>query len=156
MQHLISDLIDPEFVSHLIFCLVSGIGLFILVLGAILIDLADGIYTARILKKRIHSKKVRVTIEKTFEYWRFMVIGLVADIILVLLPWYNKPYASIVLALILIGVELASLMEHAKARKSGVVTGQKVLDMIIECSNSEKAKEIMQWIKDNSDNIKEE
>ena len=155
MEGIFIEIVDAEFLSHLIFNLVVGFSMWLLVMIAIMVDLADGIYTAKCLKKRIHSKKMRVTFEKVFEYWRFMVVGLLADVVLVILPWYNRPYASIVLALILIGVELMSLMEHAKARKSKVVKGQAVLEKIIECSTSEKAKELMEFIKQNSDNIKE-
>ena len=47
----------------------------LLVIIAIMLDLWDGVYTAKKTNQRVHSHKLRVTIAKMSEYWRFLLIG---------------------------------------------------------------------------------
>ena len=47
----------------------------ILVIVAIMLDLWDGVHTAKKTNQRVHSHKLRVTIAKMCEYWRFILIG---------------------------------------------------------------------------------
>lgn len=58
----------------------------ILVITAILLDLWDGVHTAKKTNQRIHSHKLRVTIAKMSEYFRFIVIGFLVDCLGSFLP----------------------------------------------------------------------
>ena len=50
----------------------------ILVIAAIMLDLWDGVHTAKKTHQRVHSHKLRVTIAKMSEYWRFIMIGFIS------------------------------------------------------------------------------
>ena len=51
----------------------------VLVIMAILIDLWDGLYTARKLGEKLHSHKFRHTRQNAGEYWRLLLFGFIAD-----------------------------------------------------------------------------
>ena len=51
-------------ISHLYLHFGVSLGLWVLVMIAVLIDLWDGVQTAKKLHKRVHSHKLRVTITK--------------------------------------------------------------------------------------------
>ena len=60
-----SEVLDlPHIYKHL----GINLGLWLLVIIAVLIDLWDGVMTARKMGKKIHSHKLRITISKMGEY----------------------------------------------------------------------------------------
>lgn len=124
-----------------------SLGLWILVILAVLIDLWDGVYTARRLGTRVHSHKLRVTIRKIGEYWRFILMGFVADTIGILFPFWSWPYLSIGICLGVIAIEAKSVMEHAKKRKSHVADVPKMLKNIVECASEHDALDILAKVK---------
>lgn len=138
--------IEPTIIAHAVKHLVVCFVLWVLMLAAILLDLWDGLYTARKTGKKIKSHILRITIAKVSEYWRFMLIGFLIDCAGVLFPFYALPYVSIVFFLGLIGVEVKSMMEHAKRRKSHVNDAQEIIERIIACATSGKAQEIIDMI----------
>lgn len=125
-----------------------SLALWILVILAVFIDLWDGVYTARKLGQRVHSHKLRVTIRKIGEYWRFILMGFVADTIGILFPQYQWPYLSIIICLSIIGIEGKSVMEHAKKRKSKVADIPDMVQEMIDCANKKEAVDIIKRIKD--------
>lgn len=122
--------------------------LWILVILAVLIDLWDGVYTARRLGQHVHSHKLRLTIRKIGEYWRFILMGFVADSIGILFPFWTWPYLSILICLGIIGIEAKSVMEHAKKRKSHIVEIPSIIKEIIECATEDKANELLKKLKE--------
>ena len=95
-----------DFVT-IFFCLSVG------VLVAILADLADGILTAKRLGQRIHSHKLRVTTTKFMEYWRFLMVAFVLDLIGLFVEWrfgvYPLPFACMVIGVGLVVVEIKAM-----------------------------------------------
>lgn len=110
------------------------------VLLSCFIDLWDAIYTAKTLSEPVQSKKIRKTIEKFGEYWRPQVMCLLADIILFPMSWYEFPWASIGLSIVEIGIEMRSVYEHQKRRKSQVAEIPEVLSQIINATTEKDAK----------------
>lgn len=129
--------------QHFLLHLSISVALWLLVIAAILLDLWDGVHTAKQTHQRIHSHKLRVTVEKISEYWRLMLIGFFIDTIGVLFPVYSLPYLSILFCVGLIGVEAKSMLEHAKERKSKALEAKDIIKMVIDCANEADAKDIL-------------
>ena len=126
----------------------SGIllGVCITVIIAIIMDLWDGVYTAQQTNVRIHSHKLRMTIDKMSEYWRFIVIGFLIDCIGALFDFYILPFVVIAFGLGLLFVEVKSMFEHAKRRKSHVSDMPKLLQQIVDCATTKDAKKIVELL----------
>ena len=128
------------------------------VLISCFIDLWDAVATAKILGEPVRSRKVRKTIDKFGEYWRPQVMCLLADIILYPMAWYEMPWASIGLSLVEIGIELRSVYEHQKRRKSRSAEVPKLIGQIVEAATEKDAKNVlkalMDIINENSDENK--
>ncbi len=143
-------------ISHFYLHFGVSLGLWVLVILAVLIDLWDGVYTAKTLKRRIHSHKLRITIAKLGEYWRIMLLGFVADCIGVLFPFYALPYLSILICLGIIGIEMKSVWEHAKKRKSKAAELPAIMQTIVECATEKDAEAIIKRIVTELDDYRKE
>lgn len=143
---MIGEIIEKayDFVT-IFFCLSVGM------LVAILADLADGILTAKKLGQRIHSHKLRVTTTKFFEYWRFLAVAFVLDCIGLFVEWrfgmYPLPFASMIIGVGLVIVEIKSMFEHARRRKSNVTDVTAILGQVIEAANEQDARKALNAIK---------
>lgn len=120
----------------------------VLVIMAILIDLWDGIYTARKLGERLHSHKFRHTVQKAGEYWRLLLFGFIADTLGLLLPWYALPYITMALCVSLVFIEMKSVFEHYKRRKSRLAELPEIAARIVECVTEQDAKKLIATIKE--------
>ena len=118
----------------------------ILVVIAIMLDLWDGVHTAKITKERVHSHKFRITIAKMSEYWRFIIIGFLIDCIGCIFDFYLIPFVVVLFGTGLILIEIKSMFEHAKRRKSHTATLPSLLKKIIAASNPQEAKEVLEKI----------
>ncbi|MEG1554766.1 MAG: phage holin family protein [Rikenellaceae bacterium] len=121
--------------------------LWTLMIGVVMIDLWTGIDKARARAERIHSKGLRMTIAKIGEYWRVLVMFLFIDIIGVMLPWYVMPYASMICTLAIILIEIRSVIENLKEKKSSASHITEVVNEIISIDNSEKALSLLKKLK---------
>lgn len=92
----------------------------LIVLAATLIDMTDALITARRTKRPIRSHSLRKTVAKISEYWRVLLAGFLADSVCCFSEYYDLPYAAMLIALGLVVIEIKSLMEHARMRKSAV------------------------------------
>lgn len=147
-----SEVVDlPHIYRHL----GINLGLWLLVIITVLIDLWDAIYTARRLGIKIHSHKLRMTINKMGEYWRIMLLGFVFDLIGVIFPFYVYPYLSILICVGIVLIEMKSVWEHAVKRKSKAAQLPKIVGRIVECATTEEAEQLVKTIKDFYDDKKE-
>lgn len=115
----------------------------VVVVVAVLLDLWDGVYTAKTTGQHIHSHKLRVTIQKMSEYCRFVAIGFLIDCLGFFFSFYIFPFVVVVFGLGLIIVEIKSMFEHARKRKSTAASLPSVLSSIIAATNNQEAKEIL-------------
>lgn len=120
----------------------------ILVIMAIVIDLIDGIRTARITGERVHSHKLRVTINKIIGYWSLVVIGMILDCLLAMIDLFALPYCVVVTGACLVLVEGVSLIEHARRRKSDEAVAPVIIAKIISAMNKKDATEVIEMIND--------
>lgn len=123
--------------------------LWLIMCGAVLVDLWAGVTRARINGEVIHSYGLRRTCEKLGSYWRIQLMGLTVDLVGSLVSWYNLPYASILITLGILIIEAISVWENEKSKKgnSEIVKLPLVIKEIIKCSNPEEAKEILDKLK---------
>lgn len=140
--------------QHFMTHLSVSVALWLLVIAVIMLDLWDGVYTAKVTHQRIHSHKLRVTIDKVSEYWRLMLVGFFIDTIGVLFPVYALPYLSILFCVGLIGVEAKSMLEHAKRRKSKALEAKEIISMVIDCATEVDAHAILEKINEYMNNDK--
>lgn len=123
----------------------------LLVIMAIMLDLWDGVYTAKRTGQRVHSHKLRVTIAKVSEYWRFLLIGFLADCLGFLFSFYFLPFMALLFGMGLIVVEIISMFEHAKRRKSHLIDLPDIIDGIIAASTKKDAEKIISVISTKSE-----
>ena len=118
----------------------------ILVIIAIMLDLWDGVHTAKKTNQRVHSHKLRVTIEKMSEYWRFILIGFLVDCLGLFFSFYILPFVSIRFGAGLIFVEIKSMFEHAGRRKSHTTELPDIIQGIIACAHDKDAQKLVEKI----------
>lgn len=116
----------------------------ILVIAAIMLDLWDGVHTARKTGERVHSHKLRVTIAKMSEYWRLILIGFLVDCLGVFFSFYILPFVAVMFGAGLIAVEAKSMFEHAGRRKSHTADLPDVVKSIIKAVDAKDAREILE------------
>lgn len=116
----------------------------ILVIIAIMLDLWDGVYTAKKTNKRVHSHKLRVTIAKMSEYWRFLLIGFLVDCLGILFGFYFLPFVALLFGVGLIVVEAKSMFEHANRRKSHMQELPDIINGIIGAVDKKDAMKVIQ------------
>lgn len=139
---------ELDFISLSKIMLFAGVFLAIslLVVLAIMLDLWDGVHTARVTKERVHSHKLRVTIDKMSEYWRFLVIGFLIDCIGMIFSFYVMPFMVVLFGVGLIIIEIKSMFEHAKRRKSHTTELPAILHQIVKCANEKDAHDLVEKI----------
>lgn len=115
----------------------------ILVITAIMLDLWDGVHTAKKTNQRVHSHKLRVTIAKMSEYWRFILIGFLVDCLGILFSFYVLPFVALLFGVGLIVVEAKSMFEHARLRKSHMTEVPKIINDIIAAVDKKEAQKIL-------------
>lgn len=125
-----------------------GIFLFvsIAVIIGIMLDLWDGVHTAKKTGQRVHSHKLRVTIAKMSEYWRFLVIGFLVDCLGLFFYFYPLPFVLMLFGTGCLVVEAKSMFEHASMRKSHMKELPDIVNRIIQCAHEKDARKIIEHL----------
>lgn len=142
----------PEFIhsvaTHLITCVV----MWALVVSAAFIDLWDRVYTQNKLKKPLTSHLMRKTLGKIGEYWRFLLIALIIDVVIFtscsLIGVKTFPICTLLFSAALLIIETKSLIEHARERKSKVKDIQKIIQSVVNASSDKDAKKVIAAVTD--------
>lgn len=116
----------------------------LIVIVAIMLDLWDGVYTAKRTHQRVHSHKLRVTIAKMSEYWRFLLIGFLVDCLGVFFSFYFLPFVAVLFGAGLIVVEAKSMFEHANRRKSEMTDLPEIINEIIAAADKKDAQKVIE------------
>lgn len=124
------------------------LGISIMVIIAIMLDLWDGVYTAKKTNQRIHSHKLRVTLAKISEYWRPLLIGFLIDCLGFLFSFYILPFVAMAFGAGLIITEAISMFEHAKRRKSHLAELPDIANQIILATTQKDALKIINLLTD--------
>ncbi len=109
----------------------------------VLIDLWDGVRTARLVGEKIRSHRLRKTFEKYLFYWAILLAVTLTELIAVFLDWYDVPYATLCATAGIGYVEIKSLFEHAHKRKDSSEKLESLLSKIVEAATEKDAKKLI-------------
>lgn len=109
-----------------------------------IIDFWSGRDTARALGEPIDSKGYRRTFVKVGDYYRVLMFMLLFDLIGSLFEFYKLPFGSILGSAAVIGIELKSVIENSRRKKSHSAEIPEIIKEIIQCSSTAKGKEIVE------------
>lgn len=115
----------------------------ILVIAAALLDMWTGVDAAIANRERIRSHSLRKTVRKVIDYLRIVVFGVLIDILGLFFPWYDIPYACIVVTLGVILIEGKSVIENFKKKRSSAAQVLDIVAKIIECADEKDARKLI-------------
>lgn len=113
---------------------------------AVMLDFWSGTNTARALGQKLYSNCFRRSFVKLGDYWRVALMFLLIDAIGSLFAWYNLPFATMLITLAVIGIEVRSVWENAKAKKSQAAKLPDTIRDIIKCVTVKDAEELLKRI----------
>lgn len=142
-----------EFLGSLdLTCLYRHIGVTLLcwftMFLSVMVDMWDGVQTARFMKEKVDSKGLRRTFAKAGDYWRMMLFGLMFDSLGLLFTWYILPYMTMVITVGVLVIEFRSVWEHNKRKRSHAAELPNVIANIIKCASEKDALELINRIKE--------
>lgn len=115
----------------------------ILVIAAALLDMWTGVDAAIANRERIRSHSLRKTVRKVIDYLRIVVFGVLIDILGLFFPWYDIPYACIMVTLGVILIEGKSVIENFKKKRSSAAQVLDIVAKIIECADEKDARKLI-------------
>lgn len=119
----------------------------ILVIAAALLDMWTGVDAAIANRERIRSHSLRKTVRKVIDYLRIVVFGVLIDILGLFFPWYDIPYACIIVTLGVILIEGKSVIENFKKKRSSAAQVLDIVAKIIECADEKDARKLISIIR---------
>ena len=111
-----------------------------------IIDFWSGRDTAKALGEPIDSKGYRKTFVKIGDYYRVLMFALLFDLIGSLFEFYNLPFATLLGSVAVIAIELKSVIENSRRKKSHSAEIPQIIKEIIQCSTTAKGEEILKRI----------
>ena len=118
---------------------------------AVCVDLWAGVDSAKARGEKIYSGGLRRTFAKLGDYWRIQVMALIFDLIGGFIPWYNLPYASMLVTAAIVLIELRIVWENEKAKKSNVAKLPEAIRAIIQCADAKTAEQLLNKLKEVTD-----
>ena len=119
----------------------------VLVIVAALIDMWTGVDAARVNKERIRSHSLRKTVRKVIDYLRIIIFSVLIDILGLFFPWYELPYACVIVTLGVLLIEGKSVIENLKKKRSSAAEVLDIVQKIVECADEKDAKKLIGIIK---------
>lgn len=108
-----------------------------------ILDFWSGRDTAKALGEPIDSKGYRRTFVKIGDYYRVLIFLLLFDLIGSLFEFYKLPFATLLGSVAVITIELKSVIENSRRKKSYSAEIPDIVKEIIQCSTPGKGKEII-------------
>ena len=108
-----------------------------------ILDFWSGRDTAKALGEKIDSKGYRRTFVKIGDYYRVLMFLLLFDLIGSLFEFYKLPFATILGSIATIAIELKSVIENSRRKKSHAGDMPEIIKEIIQCTTADKSKEIL-------------
>lgn len=123
------------------------LGMWLVMTLAVCIDLWAGVDSAKARGEKIYSGGLRRTFAKLGDYWRIQVMALIFDLIGSCIAWYNLPYASMLVTAAIVLIEMRSVWENERAKKSNAAKIPDAIRAIINCSTAKSAEELLEKLK---------
>ena len=142
IQQYIKQVAAIDFICMILICVVC------------FIDMWTGIDAAKANKEKIRSRPLRKTGAKIVDYFKFIICFMMIDILSMIVPFYEKPYGIVISTLGAIVVEILSVMENLKKKKSHAAEAAGFIEEIISCTTPDKAAKLLKSIKNSHDRKK--
>ena len=140
MGELARQILNVHYVSYM------GIVVALIVVS-VMVDLFTGLGKAKARHEAISSKGLRQTFRKLLEYWGLILMCFTIDLLLLITP-IGEPWVTMACGLSIVIVEIKSVIENLKARRSKAADAANLLQKIISASDNEQAKKIIDAIKE--------
>lgn len=111
-----------------------------------IIDFWSGRDTAKALGEPIDSKGYRRTFIKIGDYYRVLMFALLFDLIGSLFEFYKLPFATLLGSVAVIAIELKSVIENSRRKKSHSAEIPEIIKEIVQCTTTAKGEEILKRI----------
>lgn len=122
-------------------------GCWIGVMLAVLIDFWSGTTTAKALGEPLMSKGFRRTISKFKDYFMVLLFVLIFDAFgLCLTHWYHLPFASILAAISILVIEIKSVVENLRRKRSKAADIPEMVRRIMRAVTKEQGIKIIRDI----------
>lgn len=115
------------------------------------VDFWSGRDTAKAIGERIDSKGYRRTFIKVGDYYRVLIFALLFDLIGSLFAFYKLPFASIIGSVSIIAIELKSVLENSRRKKSNAADVPDIVKKIIQCATTADGEKLLEEIKNIND-----
>ena len=120
-----------------------------LTFGAILVDLSTGVSKARALKQKVYSGGLRKSFIKLRDYLSIFYFGVIVDIALNLV-WEYMPIGLITTCISASAIELISVVENLKLKKSAAAKMPEMISKIVEVKDAEGAAKVIRELQNMS------
>ena len=134
--------------THLRLFILVILAMWFLQVLAVCLDFWSGTNTAKALGQKLYSNGFRRSFAKLGDYWRVTVMFLFADVIGSLFPWYNLPFATMLVTLAVIWIEGRSVWENSRAKKSQAAKLPEIIRAIIQCADIKSAESLLEKLKE--------
>lgn len=111
-----------------------------------ILDFWSGRDTAKALGEKIDSKGYRRTFVKIGDYYRVLIFLLLFDLIGSLFEFYKLPFATILGSAATIGIELKSVIENSRRKKSHSAEIPDIVKEIVQCATTKDGEKIINKI----------
>lgn len=110
------------------------------------VDFWSGRDTAKAIGEHIDSKGYRRTFVKIGDYYRVLIFALLFDLIGSLFTFYKLPFVTMLGSISVIAIELASVIENSKRKKSHAAEVPNIIKKIIQCATTKDGEKILEEI----------
>lgn len=111
-----------------------------------IIDFWSGRDTAMAIGEKIDSKGYRRTFVKIGDYYRVLIFALLFDLIGSLFAFYKLPFASLLGSISVIAIELTSVIENSRRKKSHSAEIPSIIKKIVQCATTKDGEKILEEI----------
>lgn len=150
-QHRMNEIVD-----YLVIRMAIVMVCWTFVFAANFLDFWSGRDTAKALGEKIDSQGYRRTFVKIGDYYRVLIFLLLFDLIGSLFPFYTLPFASILGSIAVITIELISVIENSKRKKSHAGDIPEIVKKIVQCATSKDGEKILEEIRNELNTKKDE
>lgn len=117
-----------------------------------ILDFWSGRDTAKALGEPIDSKGYRKTFVKIGDYYRVLIFLLLFDLIGSLFEFYKLPFATLLGSVAVIAIELKSVIENSRRKKSHSAEIPQIIKEIVQCTTTAEGEEILKRINEEFNN----
>lgn len=136
----------PQIKLHLMLFFTIVLVVWFGVAAACLIDMLSGVDAARSIGEKVHSHRLRETLQKVRDYIGVLLPFLFIDIIGSAFSFYSLPYAQMIIGVGAILIEGWSVFENKRRKKSHAAYIPTVAKEIVKCSRTKDAEALIEAI----------